>query len=64
MKTFYLSFEVFYEDDYSETDTEIVNAPNMNIAKLLLEKSLREDGYKSIKYFDNECYETSNDARV
>lgn len=64
MKTFYLSFEVFYEDAYSETDTKIVNSPNMNLAKLLLEKSLREDGYESIRYFDDECYETSNDVRV
>lgn len=61
MKYFYIEYTMYFDDDYDESESTIIEAKNKKEAEKKLIKNTVDEGYNKIKI--DTIYETSPDAR-
>ena len=61
MKYFYIEYTMFFDDDYDECDSTIIEAISKKEAEKQLLKDTVDEGYNKIEI--DTIYETSSDAR-
>ena len=61
MRFFYIEYSMFFEDDYDENDSTIIEAKNKKQAVVKLKQNTSDENYKKIVV--DTIYETTSDAR-
>lgn len=61
MRFFFIEYSMFFEDDYDESDSTIIEAKNKKQAVAMLKQNTSDENYKKIVV--DTIYETTSDAR-